>query len=229
MRVLVGSGAVPDAPDLRTRLVAAAEQLFFERGLDGVSLREINAAAGARNASAVQYHLGGRDGVIAAVLEKHAPEVEARRHALLDAAQDEPELRAVVAAYVRPLAVKLGDADGGPGYLQVLADLATAPGERALRLLGGAESDSTARWRTAVAPFMPAGAVELHRRFTAMQFTHVELARRAHERGVRADHRLFTSHLVDLVAGLLGAPVSGETARLVEARDARRAARTERS
>lgn len=211
---------------MRDRLVSAAETLFFERGLDGVSLREINAAAGARNASAVQYHLKDRDGVITAVLDKHAPEVEARRHALLDAAQHEPQLRAVVGAYVRPLAAKLSDGDGGPGYLQVLADLATTPGERALRLLGGAESGSTARWRAAVAPFMPEGAVELHRRFTAMQFTHVELARRAHERGPRADHQLFTSHLVDLVAGLLGAPVSGETARLVAARDARRAARS---
>lgn len=213
---------------MRDRLVSAAEALFFERGLDGVSLREINAAAGAKNASAVQYHLKDRDGVIAAVLAKHAPEVEARRDALLDAAAaaDVPDLRTLVGAYVRPLAAKLSDADGGPGYLQVLADLATAPGDRGIRVLAGAQGNSIVRWRAAVGPLMPEGAVQLHRRLNAMQFTHVELARRAHERGPRADHALFTSHLVDLVTGLLGAPVSDETARLVAARDARRAARS---
>ena len=45
----------------------------------------------------------------------------------------------------------------------------------------------------------------------------VELARRARS-GPRADERLFTSDLVDLVAGVLAAPVSDETRRLAAAR-----------
>ena len=44
------------------RLVAAAETLFAGAGVDAVSLREINAAAGAGNASAIQYHFGDRAG-----------------------------------------------------------------------------------------------------------------------------------------------------------------------
>ena len=71
-------------PGTRGVLVATAEQLFAERGLEGVSLREINAAAGQRNSSALQYHFGDRGGLIRAVLAKHQPEVESRRHALLD-------------------------------------------------------------------------------------------------------------------------------------------------
>jgi hypothetical protein len=45
----------------------------------------------------------------------------------------------------------------------------------------------------------------------------VELARRA-ESPRRKDDRLFTSHLVDLVAAILGAPISAETRALLEER-----------
>ncbi len=67
--------------DTRTRLVDAAERLFAERGIDSVSLREVTRASGARNAIALQYHFIDRAGVVAAILDKHAPEVEARRNA----------------------------------------------------------------------------------------------------------------------------------------------------
>ena len=67
----------------RARLITAAEQLFAARGIDAVSLREINRAAGARNAIAVQYHFDDRAGVLRAILGKHRPDVEARRHAML--------------------------------------------------------------------------------------------------------------------------------------------------
>jgi hypothetical protein len=49
----------------------------------------------------------------------------------------------------------------------------------------------------------------------------VEMGRRARS-GPRADERLFTSDLVDLVAGVLSAPVSDETRRLAAARPRRR-------
>lgn len=72
------------ASDVPQALIQAAERLFAERGSDAVSLREITAAAGATNASAIQYHFGDRRGLIRAVLAKHDAAIEARRHALLD-------------------------------------------------------------------------------------------------------------------------------------------------
>src|ERR671919_2756591 len=106
------------------RLIAAAETLFAARGIDGVSLREINRAAGARNASALQYHFGGRGGLLRAVLAKHHHAVEARRHAMLDAyeADGREDLRALAGALVRPYAAMLADDAGGPAYLQVLGE-----------------------------------------------------------------------------------------------------------
>src|SRR5215831_7778663 len=102
------------ARPVKLRLITAAEQLFAARGIDAVSLREINRAAGARNAVAVQYHFEDRDGVLLAVLQKHRPDVEARRHAMLDQyeADGAADLRRLAAALVRPWAAKLADPDG---------------------------------------------------------------------------------------------------------------------
>jgi hypothetical protein len=64
----------------------------------------------------------------------------------------------------------------------------------------------------------------LHRRYTAIRITFVELALRAEARPAR-DERLFTSHLVDLVTAILDAPLSAETSRLLDERPRPRAAR----
>ncbi|MEV4249437.1 TetR family transcriptional regulator [Streptosporangium canum] len=69
----------------RERLITAAEELFSTRGIGAVSLNEIVRAAGARNATALQYHFGDRAGLLRAVLDKHARGVDERRHAMLDA------------------------------------------------------------------------------------------------------------------------------------------------
>lgn len=200
------------ANDVASAIISAAERLFAERGSDGVSLREINAASGATNASAVQYHFGDRRGLVKAILAKHEVDVERRRHALLDAyeAAGEPDLRALAAALVEPLAAELST-DGGPGYLQLLADLYNRPNPSFDPQEMEDRTKSLPRWRGLVVPLLTPEAVRLHRRFDALRFTAFELARRG--RSDRRDHRLFTSQLTDLVTALLAAPVSDETRR----------------
>lgn len=197
------------------RLISAAEELFASHGIEGVSLREINRVAGAKNASALQYHFRDREGLLRALMAKHRRDVEARRHAMLDAyeAEGRDDLRALAGALVRPLAAKLADTDGGPEYLQILADLVNRP--RAV--IDPADLDdpesSIYRWRQLVGRLLEADANRLHRRFAAIRITAVEVARRARS-GPHADDRLFTSDLVDLVTGVLSAPFSEETRRL---------------
>ena len=204
------------------RLISAAEQLFATHGIDGISLREINRVAGARNGSALQYHFRDRDGLLRAVMIKHGREVEARRHAMLDAyeADAQPDVRALAGALVRPLASKLDDADGGPQYLRILADLMNRPRP----VINPADLDdpraSMYRWRTLVGSLLEDDATRLHRRFTAIRFAAVELGRRA-QTAPHTDDRLFTAHLVDLVAGVLTAPLSDETRRLAATRPRR--------
>jgi AcrR family transcriptional regulator len=205
--------------DTRTRLLAAAERLFAERGIEGVSMREITRESGAKNAIALQYHFDDRAGVLQAIFDKHVPEVEARRHAILDEyeARGDSDLRALSAALVRPLAAKLDDPDGGREFLQIYAELIDQPREPTKP----SGSDSLERWRSLVEPLVTEDAVRLHRRFTAILHTTLELGRRARTRK-RADDRLFTSYLIDVVTAILAAPVSTETKRLAAERDRRR-------
>jgi AcrR family transcriptional regulator len=53
----------------RTKLIEVGSLLFAERGFDGVSVREIVAAAGV-NLGAITYHFGGKDGLFAAVVAR---------------------------------------------------------------------------------------------------------------------------------------------------------------
>jgi AcrR family transcriptional regulator len=90
-----------DALATRERLVETAIVMFAERGLHGVSLREIGEHAGARNTGVVHYHFGGRRALILAALDL-----------IIDA-----------------LAVSPGDASqasGAPGTDRTFADVASA-------------------------------------------------------------------------------------------------------
>jgi AcrR family transcriptional regulator len=218
----------PNPEATRRLLINAAEALFAERGVDGVSLREITLAAGVRNSTALQYHFGDRDGLLRAVLRKHYGEVDAHRHALLDEYErlgtGQQDLRTLVAAFVRPAAAKLADPDGGRAFLRITAHLVNRPAIDVSNAGRSDPRDSTHRWRMLVAPHLPDVAVKrLHRRFAAIRVTFIELARRAEQPPARSDE-LFTSHLIDLVTALLDAPVSEETARLIARSGRRRAA-----
>jgi len=209
-----------NADETRAQLIRVGERLFAERGIEAVSLREINREAGQRNATAIQYHFEDRRGLVRAILEKHEPAVEASRHALLDEIEEagQHDLHRLSAALVLPAAEKLSDRDGGRAYLRIVAQLINRPEARVDPIAMNDTAGSLNRWRTMVEPKMSPLAVDpLHHRFTARRIMFVELARRAESRR-RKDDRLFTSHLVDLVAAILGSPISAETRALLKER-----------
>lgn len=109
--------------DTREALLYTAVQLFAERGLDNVSLAEINRAAGQRNATAAHYHFGGKAGLLQAIFDKHRPRVDALRKTQLDKLPANAELEDVIPVLIVPLAEQVRDADGGSHYLQFLAQL----------------------------------------------------------------------------------------------------------
>ena len=221
-------------PDASASLIAAAEQLFADRGIDGVSLREINREAQQRNTTSLQYHFGDRQGLLRAILAKHGREVDARRNALLDQyeANGVDDIRALASAFVLPLVAKLHDPDGGRCYLRIAAELVnrSEPRDRARRAVDPVRPAAAATRATAspagaalVGPLLPPIVVgpPLHRRYAAMRFAHIELGRRASERPHQSD-RLFTSHLVDLAGVDARHAVSEETGALLEQREQQR-------
>jgi AcrR family transcriptional regulator len=200
----------------REELIRAAETLFASQGIDGVSLREINRVARQGNASALQYHFGDRNGLIRAVIDKHRADTDPRRHALLDVyeANGVPDVHALAAALVLPLAAKLSDPDGGRAYLQINCDVYTRPTSIVELVPRKDPKSSIRRWHALLDPLVPADEQVLQSRFPALRFAFVELARRA-VIPPRRDDRLFTSHLVDLVTALLEARPSTGTRRLL--------------
>lgn len=210
----------PNPESTKQRLVSAAEVLFADRGIEGVSLREINAASGLRNSTALQYHFRDRQGLLRAVLAKHHGAVEEMRHEMLGAyrAAGIDDLRGLAGALVRPSAAKLADSDGGRHYLQIHAQVVNRAEFSVSDRRRSDQRDSINRWRHMVGPLLPEVAVRrLHHRFTAIRVSATELARRA-DGAPRRDDQLFTSHLIDLVTALLDARVSAETAELLRQR-----------
>lgn len=114
---------VDKAADSRELLIATAERLFAERGVEAVSTRQIARAAGQSNTAAVHYWFGSRRGLIEAILEHRMSAVNRERLALIDDllhSGREADLRDVVALYVRPLAAQLAS---GTAYVRFTAQV----------------------------------------------------------------------------------------------------------
>ena len=92
---------VPMPDDTPARLVAAATQLIADGGAEATSLRAVSRAARS-NAAAVHYHFGGRDELLAAVVERLLEPVQRQRLELLDSLNAPAPVAAVVEALVRP-------------------------------------------------------------------------------------------------------------------------------
>jgi TetR/AcrR family transcriptional regulator, regulator of cefoperazone and chloramphenicol sensitivity len=87
-----------------------------------VSLKHIQDAAGQKNASALHYHFGGREGLLQAILDRHNATIERARGVRLEALDSEPSLRALVEAVVLPMADELATEDGRY-FLRIVAQL----------------------------------------------------------------------------------------------------------
>ena len=61
-----------DSTVTREKLIRAAEYLFARHGFD-VPIRDIQDRAGQRNATALQYHFGGKRELVWAIIERHSP------------------------------------------------------------------------------------------------------------------------------------------------------------
>ena len=89
--------------DAATRMIDAAERLAAERGLAALTVQGVQEAAGQRNKSAVQYHFGGRQGLVNALVAARMEPANRRRTSMLLALGADPSTRELVEALVVPL------------------------------------------------------------------------------------------------------------------------------
>lgn len=114
------------------RILDAAEELFAQRGYDGVTMRQIASLAGVDVALA-NYHFGKKLALFNAVFERRADALNnARRdalHACQDAADNEgPSLEQIIEAFLRPLELAQDTDDAGwRNYLALIAYVNNSP------------------------------------------------------------------------------------------------------
>ena len=205
----------------RDALIRAAERLFGERGIAAVSLREVAAAAGQANNSAVRYHFGSRDGLVDAIFTYRMSRIDERRRAMLAAAGPDPDVRTLLQAFVYPLAESIGHEDGVSWYARFLRQVVFDPSFDVF----APPRDEVARGLLAVVQGLVGGTRDLpdvirdRRILQVAQLVVHALADQEHQlaRGSAAiTTSLLAADLVDCAAAVLEAPVSADTAREVE-------------
>jgi AcrR family transcriptional regulator len=199
----------------RILLMETAERLFAERGIEAITAREIQDAAGQSNASVVAYHFGSKTALVHALIQWRNAGLDERRAAQLEEMHEadlDGDPRTVVWLLVRPLVDSIRD---GEMYVPFLARLSENPRanteywppgladwsqESMLDLVGAALVDMPERLRRG-------RTVQLYNSVLNL------LGEQA-----RAGHRISEAQLhnyVDAWVGLLTAPVSAQTRALL--------------
>lgn len=125
--------------ETRQRILNAAESLFTQHGINGVSLREIAAKANIR-ISHLQYHFKTREDLYHAVFERRILAINEDRLLRLDKIEqesgfDSAHLEDIVRALVEPMVMRARDArSGGETYATLLNQVSNEPAEYARRI-----------------------------------------------------------------------------------------------
>lgn len=224
MSELEPGGKTARRGDTRMRLLTAAEKLFGERGLHGVTLKEINAAAGQRNESALHYHFGSKARLIDAILGQRVKIIDARRVERIDAlmaAGRERDLHAILRATFEPL-TELLDSEDGVRFVRFAAQVLNDPDFDlpAVALRSGYEGIARANALivAALGDMPPEIAVQRQRFMVEMALTSLSIWTRRDDAMTDARGRaFFVANLLDEIAGALTAPVSDETLAALKA------------
>src|ERR1700746_2951276 len=114
----------------RVMVMEVAERLFATRGIEAVTLREVQQAAGQAHTSVFRYHFGSREGLVRALISYRQASLGIDRQEMLASMREagkEADPRAVVWLLVRPLANSIA---AGEMFAPFLARLVEDPRAR---------------------------------------------------------------------------------------------------
>jgi AcrR family transcriptional regulator len=212
-------------------LLLTAERLYAERGLDGVSMREIAREAEQRNNSALHYHFGSKEALLDAIIRYRMRDVDERRNDFLDRceAQGRDDLRTAVEALVRPLAHGLVSSRPNNHYNRFLAAVQIHPD---IDLMAHASEEAQRGFRRVYAKLerllaaLPPAVLRQRYlvgialiTFSLADFERIKARKARESRGFDMPRAI--ENLIDMIAGALGAPASEQVrSRLDAAADA---------
>jgi AcrR family transcriptional regulator len=175
------------ASDTKSRLLRIAERLFAEHGFDGVSVRQLTAAAGV-NLAAINYHFGSKEGLLSAIFELRCrPMNEERLRRLGDCAERAnrpPMLEQIIASFIGPALASSAD-PGRPAFTRLRATLSVEHNELARTLIARYFDATSQRFVAALARAVPhLSRAELYWRFHfllgALYYSTINPSRIAH-------------------------------------------------
>jgi len=123
-RTADGTAAHDDEEGTRDRILRTGERLFAERGFNGVSVRELAAAAQV-NIASIGYHFDNKEGLLSEVYRRHCePLIEERLRGLAASSRlrGKAKIAAIIEAFIRP-ALQQVEAEDGETFIRLRAVL----------------------------------------------------------------------------------------------------------
>lgn len=206
--------------ETREQLLRAAEALFAEQGIDNTSVREINRRASQKNTSAVRYHFGSLEGLLATLIEERMGALDEARREALEALEGEGATALEVSDYVGVLILPLVDRarrdEGWANWIRVLGQLISVRGQEHRPLWEGRFDETTrsvlrrirglgieraaAEWQQCVADFMMFSIGSIRER----------VERQALDGTAGLSDAAYRRHLVGAATALLNHPASSD-------------------
>lgn len=208
----------------RQALILAGEKLFALRGIDGVSLREVNHVAGQRNRSAAHYHFGTRLGLIEAVYDYRAANLNQRRMAMLntiEVAQGQFDVLAIIRCFVCPLIDEVENTEGGSFFLRFLAAVNMHNDMDVCRMWRDRHVEATEKIYALLKIALPELAAPVFSVRFGLMMVHLVYVMAEREKFLTVNpnatmsQELFYANLIDTLVAMMSAPMSAETRALL--------------
>ena len=216
-RVRESAGKPDRSVETRELILATAERLFAQHGVEAVSNRQVSEAAGQSNNFAVGYHFGTKDDLVVAIVRRQSEPIERRRIDMLAKVSGSPELRDWISCLVRPITEHLA-AQGSPTwYARFIAQVMTHPSLRKLVVNEAVSSrpmQQTIEGTLRLVPELPPEVRQERGDMSRLLIVHVcaERERALHE-GMETPRASWTSAASGLIDGLIGLWLAPSNAR----------------
>lgn len=213
----------------RTRLLLkkTALKLFAQRGIENVSVRDIQAAAGQKNNGSITYYFSSRDALIREIVADVAAVLDEDNNRRLDAleARGGPNSVREVAEILLPIVDREGDDSAEGRYqLQFFTSVLITRRDLMFEATTGADRATRRCFQHIVrlAPDMPREILrqrlQLMLLFALSAGASMEAGKEDHGNWERLWNQLSAkSNLADMMSGIITAPLSAETLEAVGA------------
>ncbi len=203
------------------RIILSAERLFSKHGIDAVSMRQINVAAGQRNSSAAHYHFGSKEALITVTFHYRMERINHRRLQKLDEiskAGQVDNVRVLVQAMIVPILEEMEQSKGGRHYIRFAGQCMGHPRIDFFVLWRSDDSEGMQRiFRLIKAAVHGVPAIVISQRFGMIMELIIhsladrEIFRLSTQAKTDFNAAAFLNNLVDSCTGIITAPVSSET------------------